>query len=46
MDKWVGSDKTGLKVPGMDGKTFDDLAKEQIKRNYKPGEKLATEAPE
>ena len=46
MDKWVGSDKTGLKVPGMDGKTFDDLAKEQIKRNYKPGEKLTTEAPE
>lgn len=46
MEKWVGSDKTGVKVPGMDGKTFDDLANEQIKRNYKSGEPLATEAPE
>lgn len=46
MDQGIGSDKTGLKVLGMDGKTFDDLAKEQIKRNYKPGEKLAKKAPE
>jgi RHS repeat-associated protein len=46
MDKWVGVDQTGVKVPGMDNKTFDDLANEQIKRNYKPGEELSTKVPE
>ena len=46
MDKWVGVDQTGVKVPGMNNKTFDDLANEQIKRNYKPGEELSTKVPE
>jgi hypothetical protein len=45
MKDWVGSDKTGMDVPGMEGKTFDDLADDQIKKNYKPGEPLATEPP-
>jgi len=46
MDKWTGINKTGEKVPGMNGKTFDDLANEQISRNYKPGESLSTTAPD
>lgn len=33
---WYGDNKTGESVPGMDGKTFDDLAKDQTTNNDLP----------
>jgi RHS repeat-associated protein len=33
MSQWSGINKTGMKVPGGDGETFDDLARQQMKRN-------------
>jgi hypothetical protein len=46
MSQWNGVDRTGVEVPGMKGTTFNDLAEQQIKNNYKPGESLSTEAPD
>jgi len=34
--EWYGSDKTGLKVPDMGDTTFNDLAKDQLRRNKLP----------
>lgn len=33
---WYGTDKTGLPVPDMQGKTFNDLAADQLKNNKLP----------
>jgi len=33
---WYGTNKTGMSVPDMPGKTFDDLAADQIKNNKLP----------
>lgn len=33
---WYGTNKTGMSVPDMPGKTFDDLATDQLKNNKLP----------
>lgn len=33
---WHGSNKTNMAVPGMDGKTYNDLAQDQLSRNKLP----------
>ena len=33
---WYGTNKTGVSVPDMPGKTFDDLAADQLKNNKLP----------
>jgi filamentous hemagglutinin len=33
---WYGTNKTGVSIPGMPGKTFDDMAADQLKNNKRP----------
>ncbi|MFJ4291923.1 DUF637 domain-containing protein [Cupriavidus sp. NPDC089707] len=33
---WYGNNQTGVKVPGMEGSTFDDLARQQLQNNKLP----------
>jgi len=42
-EDWIGVDKTGQTA--YDDILFDDLAKEQIRKNYKNGEPLSSEPP-
>ena len=34
--EWYGTNQTNVKVPGMDGKTYNDLATGQLIRNKLP----------
>jgi len=33
---WYGTSKTGVSIPGIPGKTFDDMAADQLKNNKRP----------
>jgi hypothetical protein len=45
MSKWTGSNKTGVKVPGLGETTFDQLAQDQINNNHKQSEPLSSKPP-